>query len=372
MDRRSVLTELLDKSGGRCMHCGMELSNDAAVIEHIFPRRYGGSDRIENLMVVCRNCNSFLAGHSFPTETVFQQYLQNLLLHDPRFDNVCIDKQIAIVNGQKIVVDIAFSKTTRGQEELYIVEVKSLLAATANGIAAAIRQLEHYRSICPNAHFILAVPTLLAEEYRQCVRAAGFTLWDSEMLRFGIPDMALPVCAAPDIYDELIDKLSRCQPGYENWQVYQKLVGEILTALFCPPLDAISEQNADANRANRRDFIIPNYADCGYWPYLQRSYKAEFIVVDAKNAASAVEKDDILQVAHYLKEKGAGLFGLIFSRCGVAESAERHLQDIWQNENKMIIVLSDSDVEQMLLSRQGGNDPCRLIIEKIQEFRLRI
>lgn len=354
------------------MYCGSELCKEDAVIEHIFPRKYGGSDSIENLGIACNKCNIRLANRPFPKEAEFQQYLQKLLLNDARFGNVCIDKQIETTDGQKIVFDILFSRTSHGKEELYVIEAKSLLATTELGIESAIRQLEYYRNIYPSANYILAVPNLFAEEYRQRVRAAGFTLWDSETLRLGIPDIALPVCASPDIYDGLISKLKYCQPGYENWQIYQRIVGEILAALFCPPLDAISEQNSDADRANRRDFIIPNYADCGYWPYLRRIYKADFIVVDAKNSAQEVAKDDILQVAHYLKEKGAGLFGLIFSRCGVAESAEMHLKDIWQNEGKMIIVLSDSDVEQMLLSRQGGNDPCRLIIEKIQEFRLKI
>lgn len=118
--------------------------------------------------------------------------------------------------------------------------------------------------------------------------------------------------------------------------------------------------------------MIPNYADCGYWPRLRQIYRAEFLVIDAKNSAKEIEKDDILQVAHYLKKKGPGLFALIFSRCGMAESAEKHLQDIWINEDKMIIVLNDSDVEQMLLTKQAGGDPCRLIIDKIQEFRLKI
>ena len=149
-------------------------------------------------------------------------------------------------------------------------------------------------------------------------------------------------------------------------------MGEVLTSLFCPPLDPVAEQNSDANLANRRDFIVPNYAECGYWPYLRQRYRADFIVVDAKNSAKVIVKNDILQVAHYLKEKGVGLFGLIFSRCGIDESAEKHLQDIWRNENRMLVILNDCDVEQMLLNRQRGNDPCQIIIEKIQEFRLRI
>lgn len=232
--------------------------------------------------------------------------------------------------------------------------------------------MTYYRRFCPDAHYILAVPTLLAEEYRQRIQAAGFLLWDSEVLRLGIPDTVLPASPAMDPYDTLIHRLKTCQPGRENWQVYQKLVREILSALFCPPLDPVSEENADRDYANRRDFILPNYSAEGYWPYLRNRYQAEFIVVDAKNSAHPVRKEDILQVAHYLKAKGAGLLGFIFSRCGIEERAEIHLRDIWQQEEKLIVVFSDSDVEQMLLNKQKDIDPCRIIIEKIQEFRLKI
>jgi len=38
----------------------------------------------------------------------------------------------------------------------------------------------------------------------------------------------------------------------------------------------------------------------------------------------------------------------------------------------MVIVLDDSDVEQMLLNKQKGFDPCQILKEKIQEFRLKI
>ena len=47
-------------------------------------------------------------------------------------------------------------------------------------------------------------------------------------------------------------------------------------------------------------------------------------------------------------------------------------EDIWNFDGKMLVVLDDSDVEQMLLAKRSGQDPCRLILEKIQEFRLKI
>lgn len=369
--RAEVFSQLWERSNGKCMRCGRKLTDSNWVIDHIFPRRYGGSDKSFNLRLLCSRCNCIVANQRFNV-TLFQQYLQRMLIHDSRFEEVRIDTPVDLVNGEKACFDIVFSQTLRGEKLQYVVEAKGLTVATAEEVSISIRQLTYYKNNYPNARFVLAIPTTLAKEYRQQIHSAGIILWDREMLRLGIPNMPLPICAAPDIYDELLDRLKNCPPGFENWQIYQKLVGKILTVLFCPPLDSVSEQNADANYRNRRDFVIPNYTDSGYWKELRHIYQAEFIVVDAKNSGEKIEKDDILQVAHYLKSKGAGLFGLIFSRFGASESAERHLQDIWQNEDKMIIILDDHDVEQMLLSKQAKNDPCRLIINKIQEFLLRM
>lgn len=372
-DMSAIFEELWKKSGGRCMRCGKPLTEeDEAVIAHIFPQQYGGTDRIENLRLLCEKCYGVSADHYRFNESLFQQYLQQLLLHDSRFENVRTDVRINTSSGQKVIFDLMFSRTMNGAEQQYVVEVKGLSAATSQRVESAIQQLDYYKRIYPQAHFILAVPTLLAKKYRQRVRAAGLALWDSEILRLGVPDLALPVCAAPDRYDRLIYQLSQCKPGYEDWQIYQRLVGEILSVLFCPPLDPVSEQSSDGYNANRRDFIVPNYSSKGYWLYLRDRYQAEFIVVDAKNLDGHVKKDDILQVAHYLKQGGAGLFGIIFSRHGIDEKAEIYLRDVWLQERKMIVILDDDDVEQMLLNKQGGNDPCRIIIEKIQEFRLKI
>lgn len=353
------------------MYCGKPLTAEDCVIEHFFPQKYGGSDALYNLRPVCDVCHQIRANHPFRL-TLFQQYLQQMLLHDARFENVRTDAPVTFTNGEKVSFDIVFTQMRDGKQVQYVIEAKGLTAATAKEISSATQQLTYYKNNCPNTKFILAIPAVLAGEYRQQLHSAGIILWDAAALRSGAPDIAPPTDAVFDIYDDLLRRLKSCEPGRESWQIYQKLVGEILAVLFCPPLDHVSEQNADANYKNRRDFVLPNYTDSGCWKELRHTYRAEFVVVDAKNLKNKIEKDDILQVAHYLKIKGPGLFGLIFSRVGAGESAEQHLKDIWQHEDKMIIVLDDSDVEQMLLSKKAGNDPCRLILTKIEEFRLQI
>jgi hypothetical protein len=70
----------------------------------------------------------------------------------------------------------------------------------------------------------------------------------------------------------LIDKLKECKPGKENWSKYQKLIGQILNFLFCPPLLTPLSENSDALKVNRRDFILPNYCETGFWAFLRSRY----------------------------------------------------------------------------------------------------
>ncbi|WP_368205202.1 hypothetical protein [Aeromonas sp. s5] len=101
---------------------------------------------------------------------------------------------------------------------------------------------------------------------------------------------------------------------------------------------------------------------------MRKKYSADYVVVDAKNYSRKVKKSDILQIANYLKPHGAGLFGIIFSRNGGDSAGCLHtIREQWMVHQKLILVLDDTDVENMLLSSGGAAD---LIGAKIEEFRL--
>ncbi len=57
---RSELVNLLfQKKGNRCPICGNLISPDSCTIDHIYPKSLGGGDEIENLQLLCAECNSF-------------------------------------------------------------------------------------------------------------------------------------------------------------------------------------------------------------------------------------------------------------------------------------------------------------------------
>lgn len=94
--------------------------------------------------------------------------------------------------------------------------------------------------------------------------------------------------------------------------------------------------------------------------------------MDAKNGKGRVTKTNVLQLANYLKDHDVGRFGLIIGREGFDKSAMMTMREQWAIHGKMIIILNDRDVENMLLSKAVSGDPSTVIGEKIQCFRLQM
>lgn len=51
---RRLRQTLIEKYGRRCMKCG---GTDRIVLDHIKPRRFGGTNNEENLQLLCWQCN---------------------------------------------------------------------------------------------------------------------------------------------------------------------------------------------------------------------------------------------------------------------------------------------------------------------------
>ena len=145
----------------------------------------------------------------------------------------------------------------------------------------------------------------------------------------------------------LVTELKSIKPGLASWVAYQTIVGRILSIALCPPLEQPLNQSKDLTGVNRRDFVLPNYASEGIWKQLRTEYKAHFVVADAKNSTE-VSKEDVLQIGNYLKLSGVGLFAIIVCRGGPTNGAIQTIREQWIMYQKMIVVLNDQDVEQIL------------------------
>jgi hypothetical protein len=280
--------------------------------------------------------------------------------------------------------DILAEERVEGTWQSIIIECKSSATFTFERLNAAIAQLRVYRDFSPSSKLVLAFPGTLSKQASQILRSSNIEIWDSSYLshRFAyqirkvqhpiLQSVLTGVKPVPVGSPEqiLMDELDLCKPGKKQWGVYQKLVGAILEQLFCPPLLNPLPQKQDVYDVNRRDYIMPNYAEFGFWSVLRLEYSAHYIVIDAKNHRGNVKKDSILQVANYLKTYGTGLFGLIVCRNGCDRSSTHLLREAWIVDRKLIIILTDYDLKEMLIAKSSRAQPETIIRQRIEDFRL--
>jgi hypothetical protein len=376
--------ELFSESGGTCAICGQKFESSVLGLSHIIPLSAGGTSDKHNLIVTCPNCNR--AFHTAPREIEFTRFLKAVLERHSGISEV--KSEVTLGRDERFRADLTAKRRQHGREEFLLIECSTPQALAAAPITTALNRLITYRNLLGHGRMVLAVPATLLAQDIAALTVAGVEIWDLPYLIQAFSRQARDV--SPSYFRtllltqqtlkfqtsrerQLINDLRTCRAGKEDWRLYQSIVGEILEYLLTPALDKPICELSDMPRANRRDFILPNYAKEGFWASMRDMYKADYVVIDAKNSGKRLRKSDVLQVAHYLKPRGVGLFGIIICRHGADEAGCRlSLREEWQEHEKLILILNDDDIEAMLVARFEGREPEDLIKLKIQQFRLSI
>ena len=269
---------------------------------------------------------------------------------------------------------------------LCLIECKSSSAFSNTRLEQIAKEMLSYKKhLPPGTKLILSFPGELNSTQRMQIAGYMIEVWDihtlaeifSRQISFieSAELKSLLLSANQNIKtieDDFIAQLNLCPKGHANWSKYQKLCTEIFEHLFCPILGKPITELPDYAKANRRDIIMANYAETGFWFHLRQRYLADFIIIDAKNHSTKIEKTFILQMANYLKDYGPGLFGIITCRDSIKESAIHTQREVWIAQQKLIIFINDNDLENMLLTKRNSNNPEEIIKQKIEDFRLRL
>lgn len=340
----------------------------------------GGSNSLENCVLTCPECNMRIGDGMMEYEFVL--FLTEILERCDSYKEVIREVRIGSTN---VRADIIAIEIVNEIETPVLIEVKSFTSFTSKRFYRVLSQLLTYSTALPDFKIILALPGELDEKQYNQLSMKDIEVWDQqtlsskfkkEILSIKNPRLdsllQIKIGKTLSLERQYIQQLKKVNPGWADWSIYQKLVGNILELLFCPPLFKPLIETSDKSGTNKRDFIFPNYASDGPWDFIRDKYSADFIVVDAKNYVKGVNKRSILQLSNYLKKPGAGLFGIIVSRNQEKKNASQTILEKWLLEEKMILVLTDDDVERMLIEKTNDRDPGMLILQKIEDFRLSI
>ncbi len=151
---------------------------------------------------------------------------------------------------------------------------------------------------------------------------------------------------------------------------YEAACESILEFLFSPDLGSPKAQVFNSTRSYRRDLIMKNGAESGFWARMRERYQADYLIAEFKNVKSPVGNTSIWQLAGYMKEKGVGFFGMLIARNGVSRgTANPAILDQWIHANKMIVPIGNEDLKRMIDMRDSGSDPTDYVDDLIDRIR---
>jgi hypothetical protein len=149
----------------------------------------------------------------------------------------------------------------------------------------------------------------------------------------------------------LIEGLSKIATGAATATKYQHLVKEIISVLFAPQelRDLRTEVDIFGGR-KRLDILASNKSRAGFFYSLKvdEGVRCPTIVIECKNYDHEISNPEFDQLGSRLGRK-LGMVGILAYRSTKSQkSAISRCRDFYDNENKIIIPLSDSDFIALL------------------------
>ena len=168
--------------------------------------------------------------------------------------------------------------------------------------------------------------------------------------------------------EQLITGLKDLQSGREDAYEYQDLVFKMLNNLFEPDLIDGKPQVRTEHGTEVRDIIYTNESDTSFWKYIRERHGNFLVVFELKNKEE-LDNSDIDQLANYLGDP-TGFVGILMSRKHPAQGQYRKAIAIYNKvvPRKVVLFLSDGDMETMLRDKNSGKDPTKLVQKKYRDF----
>jgi len=310
--------------------------------------------------------------------TQFEHFVFELLKRSARFTDVRL-KHGPLERG----VDIEAIELDRllGRPRRWVFQVKQARVVTRD-IVPYMQVISRMATQEGPVEVVLVAAGSVAASARDALAREGIQVWDAQKLaNLATPDLLADYFGANSTSvstdEATVQKaegfraaLAATVPGRTEWSAFQRLVADILEFLYCPPLELPRYEFTDSDARNRRDILFEKSVANGFWALIRSDYAAHYVVVDAKNYAKPIPKSCVLDIAHYLKPYGCGMFALLVSRRGPSSGAAHATREQWIGGQKMIVHITDTSLGQMLELRSSGGEPQEVLRRMIADFRM--
>lgn len=174
--------------------------------------------------------------------------------------------------------------------------------------------------------------------------------------------------------EKLIDDLKSIESGKENFQKYEECCIKILKYLFEEELGIWEKQYQSNEELYRFDLVckIKSGELSEFWETLRNFFNCKYIIFEFKNYKDSITQQQIYTTEKYLYINALRSVAIILSRKGVDNNGLKAGKGTLRENGKLIIVLNDDDIINMIEEKNNANDPANFLANKLDKMLLEL
>ena len=167
-----------------------------------------------------------------------------------------------------------------------------------------------------------------------------------------------------------IERLEAIVPGNKNAQQYEKFCVDILKYLFNDNLSLWEEQRRSNDDLFRFDLIckIKNNINNEIFNTIENYFFSKYIIFEFKNYIDEITQKEIYTTEKYLYKTALRTVAILLTRNGVDKNGIKAIKGTLRENGKLIIVLDDDDIKQMVYAKEHGEDYIEILINKLDKM----
>lgn len=169
---------------------------------------------------------------------------------------------------------------------------------------------------------------------------------------------------------ELCQELKSIKRGKKEWAQYERACASILKYLFPNDLHGWHSQKRTDDGLNRFDFVCRVRPTTEFWKFVIDHLDSRYVLFEFKNYSGRIKQGQILTTEKYLLERGLRRMAFILTRAGAEPQAIAMTQGAMREQGKLMLIINDDQVCEMLHMKERGEDPTDYLFELADNFLL--
>ncbi|GLU37401.1 restriction endonuclease [Pseudomonas sp. NBRC 100443] len=180
----------------------------------------------------------------------------------------------------------------------------------------------------------------------------------------------VPVPPQDTLGTQLCQELRGIKKGKSAWAEYERACAKILKYLFPNDLHGWHLQKRTDDGLNRFDFVCRIRPTTEFWQFLIDHLDSRYVLFEFKNYTGKIKQGQILTTEKYLLERGLRRVAIVMTRTGAEAHAITMTQGAMREHGKLMLIVNDEKVCEMLHMKERGEDPTDCLFELADNFLL--